>query len=101
MSVPRTCVLRRLQDKVAIITGGARGLGESTARVFIRHGAKVVIADIQDSLGLALCEEFGLEGTVSYVHCDVTREADVQHAVDTTISRCVHMYPDISTDPCT
>ncbi|PKI47027.1 hypothetical protein CRG98_032566, partial [Punica granatum] len=79
--------LRRLEGKVAIITGGASGIGESTVRLFVRHGAKVVMADVQDNLGLSLCKELGPEETISYVHCDVTREADVEKAVDAAVSR--------------
>ncbi|CAA6660634.1 unnamed protein product [Spirodela intermedia] len=60
-----------LEGKVAIITGGASGIGESTARLFARHGAKVVVADIQDENGQEVCREIvGDGGVASYVHCD-------------------------------
>ncbi|CAA0839162.1 Short-chain dehydrogenase reductase 2a [Striga hermonthica] len=79
---------RRLDGKVAVITGGASGFGESTARLFARHGASIVIADIQDEKGLSLCRELcgAHPGRVSYVHCDVTRESDVRAAVDLAVS---------------
>lgn len=70
-----------------MITGGASGIGEATARLFVHHGAKVLIADIQDELGLSLCQEFSSQETISYVHCDVTSDTDVKNAVDTAISK--------------
>ncbi|CAA6660628.1 unnamed protein product [Spirodela intermedia] len=77
---------RRLEGKVAIVTGGASGIGESTARLFARHGAKVIIADIQDEMGQEVCREIvGDGGMASYVHCDVSSEADVQAAVETNL----------------
>uniref|UniRef100_A0A2P2K5A6 Short chain alcohol dehydrogenase n=2 Tax=Rhizophora mucronata TaxID=61149 RepID=A0A2P2K5A6_RHIMU len=78
---------KRLEGKVALITGGASGIGESTVRLFVQHGAKVVIADIQDDLGHSLCKELGLGEAVTYVHCDVTNDSDVQNAVDLAVSK--------------
>ncbi|KAG8376716.1 hypothetical protein BUALT_Bualt09G0092800 [Buddleja alternifolia] len=75
----------KLQGKVALITGGASGIGEATAKLFTRYGAKVIIADIQDDRGQALCKELG-STTISYVHCDVTKEYDVKNAVDFAVS---------------
>ena len=76
----------RLEGKVALITGGSSGIGESTARLFSKHGAKVVIADIQDELGHSVCEELNPQST-SFVHCDVTKETDVENAVNHAISK--------------
>ncbi|XP_022748979.1 secoisolariciresinol dehydrogenase-like [Durio zibethinus] len=78
--------IRRLEGKVALITGGASGIGESTARLFVQHGAKVLIADIQDDLGQAICQELG-EENITYVHCDVTLDSDVGSAVDLAVSK--------------
>ncbi|XP_038895003.1 secoisolariciresinol dehydrogenase-like [Benincasa hispida] len=80
-------VARRLEGKVAVITGGARGIGEHTARLFLKHGAKVVIADIEDDLGHALCNDYLGSSSSSFVHCDVTKEKDVENAIDTAVSK--------------
>ncbi|OAY43011.1 secoisolariciresinol dehydrogenase [Manihot esculenta] len=79
---------QRLQGKVALITGGASGIGESTARLFARHGAKVLIADIQAELGDSLSKQISSESgqQVSYVHCDVTKESEVENAVNKAVS---------------
>ena len=72
----------RLDGKVAVITGGASGIGEASVRLFVEEGAEVVVADVQDERGGNLASELGAE----YVHADVTREEDVEavvsHAVD-------------------
>ncbi|GLU14306.1 hypothetical protein SLE2022_308830 [Rubroshorea leprosula] len=79
---------RRLQGKVALITGGASGIGECTARVFAHHGAKVVIADIQDELSHSVCESIG-PSSCTYVHCDVTDESQMKNAIDKS---CGHLW---------
>ena len=64
----------RLKDKVAIVTGGAAGMGASTSRIFAREGAKVIIADVADKAGAALATEIG--GSARFMHLDVTSETD-------------------------
>ena len=73
----------RLQDKVAVITGAASGIGAGTVRRFIVEGAKVIIADIQDEPGLALAQELG--ANTRYIHTDVTNEDQVAAAVDLAV----------------
>ncbi|KAG6629463.1 hypothetical protein CIPAW_14G086700 [Carya illinoinensis] len=80
-------IAKRLAGKVALITGGASGIGESTARLFAEHSAKVIIADIQDELGFSICQDKSTHGAISYVHCDVTSESDVQNAINTVLSK--------------
>ncbi|KAJ8476490.1 hypothetical protein OPV22_020217 [Ensete ventricosum] len=78
---------RRLEGKVAVITGGAAGAGEATARLFVHHGAKVVIADIRDELGRSVAASIGTDDVIIYVHCDVAKEEDVRSAVDLAIAK--------------
>ncbi len=75
----------RLDGKVAVITGGASGIGEATARLFTEEGARVLIADIQDEKGLLLGDELG--ESAEYLHADVSREADVKAAIDRTVDK--------------
>ena len=69
-----------IAGKVFIVTGGASGLGEGTARMLLAHGGKVVIADLQADKGEALAQEFG--ANAAFVRCDVSQEADGQAAVE-------------------
>ena len=71
-----------IAGKVFIVTGGASGLGEGTARMLAAHGAKVVIADLQADKGEAVAAELG--GV--FVRCDVSQEADGQSAVAKAVS---------------
>ena len=74
----------RLEGKVAIITGGARGQGATEARMFAQEGAKVVIGDIRDELGMQVEAEIReLGGEAVYLHLDVTSADDWQRAIDT------------------
>ena len=69
----------QIEDRVFLITGGASGLGEGTARLLAAKGARVVIADMQVDKGEAVARDIG--GV--FVRCDVTQEADGQAAVET------------------
>jgi NAD(P)-dependent dehydrogenase (short-subunit alcohol dehydrogenase family) len=71
-----------IAGKVFIVTGGASGLGEGTARMLAANGAKVVIADLQADKGEALAAELG----GAFVKCDVSQEADGQAAVAKAVS---------------
>ncbi|HVM63850.1 MAG TPA: glucose 1-dehydrogenase [Acidimicrobiales bacterium] len=75
----------RLRDKVAIITGGARGQGAAEARLFAAEGAHVVATDILDDEGKAVAEEVG--DAVTYLHHDVRREEDWAQVVAETEAR--------------
>ncbi|KAF8400059.1 hypothetical protein HHK36_015934 [Tetracentron sinense] len=80
-----TSSVGRLEGKVALITGGASGLGKATAHKFIQQGAKVVIADIDAERGPQVAEELGQKA--HYVRCDVAVESQVAEAVDLAMAR--------------
>ena len=72
-----------IAGKVFIVTGGASGLGEGTARMLAAQGGQVVIADMQVDKGEAVAREIG----GAFVRCDVSSEADGQLVVDTAVGR--------------
>ena len=76
-----------LSGIVALITGGASGLGAETARLFARRGAKVVITDINDDLAA----EVAADVSGSSIHCDVTNSAEVDAAVAFAVARYGHL----------
>jgi NAD(P)-dependent dehydrogenase (short-subunit alcohol dehydrogenase family) len=77
----------RLEGKVALVTGAASGMGASTARIFAREGAKVVVADMLDGEGKKVVADIvQANGAASFHHLDVTDEASWKAAVDATIA---------------
>jgi NAD(P)-dependent dehydrogenase (short-subunit alcohol dehydrogenase family) len=77
--------MAELEGKVAIVTGGASGIGAATVRLFVEEGARVVIADMQRERGEALAKELGAAAT--FVSCEVRQEDQVKRAVDTATER--------------
>ena len=78
----------RLEGKVALISGGGRGMGAAEARLFASEGAKVVFGDVLDAEGQQVEAEIAeAGGEAVFVHLDVTSEADWQNAVDTAVER--------------
>ncbi|KAL0318304.1 UNVERIFIED_CONTAM: Nepetalactol-related short-chain-dehydrogenase/reductase 1 [Sesamum angustifolium] len=76
---------KKLEGKVAIVTGGARGIGEATVRLFAEHGARaVVIADIQAEKARSVAESIGSQ-RCSYFQCDVANEDQVKSLVEWTV----------------
>jgi NAD(P)-dependent dehydrogenase (short-subunit alcohol dehydrogenase family) len=72
----------RLDNKVALITGGAAGIGLASARLFAREGARVAVADVNDAAGQAAVEELRAGGGEAvYVHADVARAEDAENMV--------------------
>ncbi|GGG62081.1 SDR family NAD(P)-dependent oxidoreductase [Paenibacillus radicis (ex Gao et al. 2016)] len=77
----------RLKDKIAIVTGGASGIGAETVKLFVREGAKAVIADFSDH-GQQLSEELNGAGhDTLFVKTDVTKSEDVQRMVEETVRK--------------
>ena len=75
----------KLENQVAIVTGGAKGIGRAVVELFVREGASVVIADC-DPAGAELAAELtGAGHAVVFVHCDVSREEEVKHALAYTV----------------
>ncbi len=78
----------RLEGKVALISGGARGQGAAEGRLFAQEGARVVLADILDEEGEAVAAQLRQEGgDVIYLHLDVTQEQQWQDVIQATVDR--------------
>lgn len=76
----------RFKNKVAIITGATKGIGEATAYEFVKEGARVALAGRSADLGAQVvkkCQELG--GEAIFVTCDVSKKADVDHLVEQTV----------------
>ncbi|MDD9927247.1 MAG: SDR family NAD(P)-dependent oxidoreductase, partial [Rhodospirillaceae bacterium] len=74
-----------LEGKVAVVTGGASGIGEGTVRLFVAEGAKVVIADMQEARGSALADELG--DAALFQQVEVRQEDQVKAAVDLALDK--------------
>ena len=84
----------RLSGKVAVVTGGASGIGKATSLLFAVEGAKMVVADMDEIKGEATVQEITSKGGVaSFVKVDVTNSSDVSRMIDHTIN--VHGNIDI------
>ncbi|MED5429432.1 MAG: glucose 1-dehydrogenase [Chloroflexota bacterium] len=79
---------RRLEGKVAIVTGASNGMGAAEAKLLASEGARVVACDIQSAPGEKVVSEILAEGgEAEYVHCDVTSEKEWESVVEGTVSR--------------
>ncbi len=79
----------RLKDKVALITGAAHGMGESTARVFAREGAKIIVADVLEREGEAVAQSIVASGgDATFIRLDVAEEQQWIAVVSAVITRC-------------
>ncbi len=74
-----------LDNKVAIVTGGAKGIGLAVARRFAADGARVVIADIDEDVGGRVAEEVGALGAVRFIRCDVGDKSAAENLVAATV----------------
>ena len=82
--------MKRLEGKVAIVTGGASGMGRATVMRFLAEGAKVLVADLNEANGaetLAVAKAQGHGASVAFVRCDVSKEPDVAAMVAEARSR--------------
>ena len=76
--------MEKLEDRVAIVTGSASGIGKAIAQLFANEGARVVVSDIQDDLGQKFADGLGKKG--SFIHADVTIEDDVRGMVEYAVN---------------
>lgn len=78
----------KLRDRTAIVTGGAMGIGSGIADVFVREGATVVIADVNEAEGKKTATRLTREGgKVAFIHCDVGSESSIKSMIEGTLAR--------------
>ncbi|NQD74409.1 SDR family NAD(P)-dependent oxidoreductase, partial [Pseudomonas sp. CM27] len=73
----------RVQGKVALVTGGAKGIGRASARLLVAEGAQVLISDIDTQAGQALADELG--AAARFIHHDASSEAAWQRVMDSLV----------------
>ena len=78
--------MKQLENKVAIITGGASGIGKAIAQLFVKEGAKVVIADLNEDLGQSLADELGSENSI-FIKGDASSPEDNKRNVEVAVER--------------
>src|SRR3982750_2407623 len=80
--------MRRLEQKIAFVTGGARGIGRAIVEKFAAEGAAVTFADVEDDAGRATAAEVSAAGPGGeFIQADITADADVRRAIDGVLSR--------------
>src|ERR1700710_2845283 len=77
-------IAMRMQGRVAVVTGGASGIGKRTIERFVEEGGRAVVADIDEARGQSLVGDLG--DKARFVRCDVTVEADIEAAVAMAVS---------------
>jgi cyclopentanol dehydrogenase len=88
MVVSEGSIMGKLDNKVALISGGARGQGAAEAKTFVKEGARVVFGDVRDEAGKQVEAEIRASGGEAvYVHLDVTSDEDWRHAVAEAVRR--------------
>ncbi len=79
---------KSVEGKVAIVTGGASGIGRATVETFAKNGMKVIIADISDETGIALSKELKQEGlSVDFYHTNMMEETDIENVVKFAVEK--------------
>src|SRR5262245_34264393 len=80
--------MKRLDGKIAFVTGGARGIGRAIVEKFAAEGAEVTFADVEAEAGRATAAEVSAAGRpVEFVHADITDESDVRRAIEGVAAR--------------